>query len=373
MIGGVGAQKIAAIPASNLSRMDEVVLAARAVLVVVFATAAIGKLLDLAGSRASLVGFGVPERLAAYLGTALPFAELAVAIALIPRPTAQWGAVGALVLLLAFITGIANAMRNGEAPSCNCFGVIHSAPAGKETLARNVVLAAIAAVAVGWGPGPAIDSWIDARSAADLVAVGAGIAAVLLLGAATSLWVENRRLRGELSAAEGRLRKIPAGIRVGSLAPEFSLPDGEGGNMRLSSLLSRGRPVALVFTAAGCGPCDSMVPELRHLQRIASDRITVAMVGINTIERYDRARQEHGGDLLLTDALEEDPGLRAELDQLTKVFQTYQVPHSPSAVIVSPEGTIASTTVSGRLAIEALIRRTMAGAVAPMRTTSPVA
>jgi peroxiredoxin len=353
--------------------MDVVVLAGRAVLVAVFATAAIGKLLDLRESRASLVGFGVPQRPAAFLGTALPFVELAVAVALIPRPTAQWAAVAALALLLAFIAGIANAMRKGEAPSCNCFGAIHSAPAGRTTLARNVLLAAVAGLVVIWGPGPAVNSWTDAQGSAELVAVVAAIAALALAAVVVSMWLESREMRRDLSEAQDQLRRIPAGLRVGSLAPEFSLPDGEGGTMSLSSLVARGRPVALVFTAAGCGPCEPIIPELRRLQRVAGDTITVAMVGINTIERYERAREAHGGKLALVDALEEDPGLQAELDQLMKVFQSYQVPHSPSAVIVSPEGTIASTTVSGRLAIEVLIRRTMAGVVAPTRAASPVA
>ena len=351
--------------------MDVVVLAGRAVLVAVFVTAAIGKLMDLRESRASLAGFGVPERLATILGTTLPFAELAVAVALIPRPTAQWAAVAALALLIAFIAGIGNAMRKGEAPSCNCFGAIHSAPAGRTTLARNILLAAVAGLVAVWGPGPAVDSWTDAQGSAELVAVAAAIAALALAAVAVSMWLENRRLRHDLSEADGQLRRIPAGLRVGSLAPEFSLPDGEGGTMTLSSLLSHGRPAVLVFTVAGCGPCEPMLPEMRRLQKIATDRITVALVGISTIQRYDRAREAHGGELLLKDAVEEDPGLQAEIDQLTEVLKTYQVPHSPAAVVVSAEGTIASTTVSGRLAIEALIRRTIAGAVAPVPAASP--
>jgi peroxiredoxin len=338
----------------------------------VFLVAAVGKLLDLPGSRASLVGFGVPERAAAFLGTLLPFAELAVAIALVFRPTAQWGAIAALALLLAFIAGIANAMRKGEAPDCNCFGAIHSEPAGKSTLARNIVLAAVAVVAIAWGPGPAVDSWIADRTSAELVAIATGIAALALLVAAVSLWLENRRLRSELSEAEGHLNRIPAGLRVGSVAPKFSLPDGEGGTMSLSSLLARGRPVALVFTVAGCGPCEPMLPELRRLQTVAADRISVALVGISTVERYERAREAHGGELLLKDAVAEDPGLQAEIDQLTEVLLSYKIPHSPGAVIISPAGTIASATVSGRLAIEALIRRTLADAVVPAHTAAPV-
>src|SRR3954463_2971188 len=74
--------------------MSTVVLAARIALSVVFLVAAAGKFIDLRGSRASLVGFGLPERAANVLGTVLPVAELAVAVALIPQPSAQWGAVG---------------------------------------------------------------------------------------------------------------------------------------------------------------------------------------------------------------------------------------------------------------------------------------
>ena len=344
--------------------MDTVVLAARAVLIAVFVTAAVGKLLDLRASRASLVGFGIPERPAAILGTLLPFAELAVAAALIFRPTAQWGAIGALALLLGFIAGIANAMRKGEAPDCNCFGAIHSAPVGWVTLARNLGLAAVAGVVVGWGPGPAVESWVDARSGAELAAVLAGIAAVVLLAIAIPIWLENRRLQRDLSEANNRLRRVPSGLRVGALAPDFSVPDENGETVTLSSLLSRGQPVALIFTAAGCSPCEPMLPYLRRLQTIAADRITVALVGISTIQRYERAL-EHHGDIRLAEAVEKDPGLGAELDQVTEIAHSYDIHHSPAAVIVSPSGTVASAAVNGRLAIEALIRRTMADALAP--------
>lgn len=354
--------------------MDSVVLAARVALAAVFLTAAVGKLLDLRGSRASLVGFGLPERPAAVFGTVLPFAELAVAIALIPRPSAQWGAAGALALLGTFVAGIANALRRGEAPPCNCFGAIHSAPASRTTLARNVGLAAVAAVAVGWGPGPAIDTWVSARSAAELVAIGLAIAALALLAVAAPAWLENRRLRGELAEAEDRLRRIPAGLRVGALAPDFSLPDGQGGTLTLPSLLAPGRPVILVFTAAGCGPCEPMIPELRRLQTAAADRVTIALVGVDTVEHYDRAREQHVGELLLIDAVKQDPTLQQEIDDLIEVSHAYDVHHSPGAVMITPAGTIGSAVVDGRPAIEALIRLTMSGALAPVAAPAmPVA
>ena len=339
--------------------MSSVVLAARIVLAVVFLVAAIGKFADLRGSRASLVGFGVPERAAAVLGTLLPVAELAVAVTPLPRPSAQWGGVGAMILLLAFIGGITFALRRGQAPDCNCFGAIHSAPVSKTTLARNVALAAVALIVVGWGPGPAIDSWVSARSAAELVAIGAGVAALVLLATAVPMWLDNRRLRRELGEADEHLRRIPLGLRVGTLAPDFSLPDGNGGTVTLRALLARGRPVALVFAAAGCGPCELLLPDLRRLANVAADRLTIAMLGAHTIARYDEARARHGNQFRLVEAFEEDPGLKQDLDELFEVMEAYEAEYSPSAVIVTPAGTIGSAVVDGRPAIEALLRLTL--------------
>src|SRR5919198_3387171 len=121
------------------------VLAERLVLAVVFGTAGIAKLLDLEGSRQALADFRVPRRWLRAGAIVLPALELATAVALVPTGSARWGAVAAAVLLVAFIGGIAMALVRGEEPDCHCFGQIHSAPAGRATLARNAVLAVLAA------------------------------------------------------------------------------------------------------------------------------------------------------------------------------------------------------------------------------------
>ena len=133
--------------------MTTAVLAIRLLLAAVFAVAGIAKLRDLEGSRGAMKDFGVPAKLAGPAGVLLPLAEIAVAIALVPTVTARWAAVVALLLLLAFIWGIANALRRGESPDCHCFGQLHSAPAGPSTLARNAALALLAAVVVVEGAG----------------------------------------------------------------------------------------------------------------------------------------------------------------------------------------------------------------------------
>src|SRR6188768_2692629 len=125
--------------------MDTLLLLARLVLSGVFVLSAVTKLADTAGSRRAMVGFGVPERFAAAAGVTLPLAELAIAVLLIPTATAWWGALGALLLLLGFIAGIAYNLRQGRTPDCHCFGQLHSAPIGPPTLVRDGLLAAVAA------------------------------------------------------------------------------------------------------------------------------------------------------------------------------------------------------------------------------------
>src|SRR5579872_4867489 len=125
--------------------MDTALLVARLLLAVVFLVASFSKLADLAGSRRAMAAFGIPERYAGLVGLALPLAELAIAILLIPGRTAWWAAIAALALLAAFIIGIGVNLAQGKKPDCHCFGQIYSEPIGPSTLIRNVVLAAIPA------------------------------------------------------------------------------------------------------------------------------------------------------------------------------------------------------------------------------------
>src|ERR1700691_4055383 len=116
--------------------MSVLVLAVRLLLALVFGVAGVAKLLDLAGSRKSLVNFGLPEFLAKPLGLLLPVAELMCAIALIPDRFAQWGASGIAALLVVFIVGISVVLAQGRRPDCHCFGQLHSTPVGSGTLLR---------------------------------------------------------------------------------------------------------------------------------------------------------------------------------------------------------------------------------------------
>ncbi|MCA1645961.1 MAG: hypothetical protein LC797_11025 [Chloroflexi bacterium] len=345
--------------------MGTVLLGARLVLVAVFTTAAVGKLLDLPGSRRALVDFGVSESIAGVGGTALPLVELATAVGLLVRPSARVAAAVALVLLVGFVAGIGRALARGEAPDCHCFGTIHSAPAGRGQIGRNVVLAALAGFVLGAGPGPTVDGWVSARGASEFTAVFVGIVALALLAASLQTWRENRRLREELTDVQKIAAAMPPGLPVGALAPGFAVRDPDGEALTLDALRARGRPIALMFVSPGCGPCSSLVPEAEAAgwRDAFGDSLTLALVGAGTMARYVLAETRIGGTP--SEIRDAEPELAREIDELHELFGTYRLFATPSAVIVTPEGTIASATVNGRPAIEALIRLTLARRGAP--------
>lgn len=337
--------------------MDSVVLAGQMALAAVFAVAGVGKLIDLEGSRRAMLGFGLPKRNAAIAGTLLPITELTLAVLLVPHATARWAAAAALVLLLAFIAAIARAMSRGEAPDCNCFGALHSAPAGGRALARNVVLGLLAAGLAVRGPGTPLLDWTADRTAAELVAIVTGLATAGLGGAFVWGWRQNRRLSDELAGAQKTIAGIPPGLTFGALAPTFEVPGTDGAVLSLESLLARGRAVVLVFVRPGCGPSETLIATLRPWHDALGDRLTIAVVGAGSVERY-----RHSPWPMLRDALAHDNGLLEEYDALHELFRAYRLTLTPSAVVLTAQGTIASATVDGRPAIEALVRVTLARA-----------
>jgi methylamine dehydrogenase accessory protein MauD len=332
--------------------MTSAVLALRLVLAVVFATAAVGKLRDLEGSRRAVQEFGVPRRGAAAVGLLLPLGELVTAVALVPPSSARWGAVAALALLLAFIVGIANALRRGEAPDCHCFGQFHSAPAGRVTLARNAVLAAVAAMVVVEGPGPAVDAWVGERTGTELAAVGAGICAIALGLLSIQLWSERRRLLRDLGTAQRMVTTSPPGIPVGARAPGFTLAGVRGDEVTLESLRARGRPILLVFMSPWCDSCVELLPKLGAWQKTLAERLTIAVISTGTPQENRPIFEEHGVDDVL-------------VQKHLEAVEAYRVRGTPSAVVVTREGKIGSNPAESAFGIEPLVRLALREAEAP--------
>ena len=340
--------------------MTTAILAIRVLLAAVFAVAGIAKLRDLEGSRTAMKDFGVPAGLARGGGVLLPLVEIAVAVALIPTSTARWAAAVALVLLLAFIWGIAAALRRGVSPDCHCFGQLHSAPAGPSTLARNAVLAALALVVVVEAPGAALDDWVAARSAAELVAVGAGIAAIGFGAACLVMWRQRSGLMRQLARAQRMATSAAPGIPIGSRAPNFSLPDLRGDTVSFESLLARGRPLLMVFVSPGCEQCVELLPKLARWQNSLADRLTLVLVSTGSVKRNQPIFEEEYG---MSDVL---------LQEFMEVSDAFRIRGTPSAVVITPDGIVASNPAETVFGIEPLLRTALNDGVR-VQAGSPVA
>jgi peroxiredoxin len=323
------------------------------VLAAVFILAAVGKLLDLRGSREAVAGFGVPKAAADVIGNLLPFGEMASGTALLVRPAAIGGAIAALTLLTAFIVGMASALSRGAAPDCHCFGAIHSEPVSASQIVRNVVLVGIALFVLIAGPGKALTSWLSPHSGAAITDVVLASFVLVSLAGTLVLLRQRSHLRGQLRNARRRAELLPPGLPVGALAPKFTVRDLDGATFTLDDLLARGLPVALVFGSPGCGPCSTLEPELPRWREALSDTVTIGLVGIGTYQRVDEVQTRTG--MSIEEIYDRHPELAQENDELGVVLGSYWLKATPAAVILTPDGTIASATVDGRLGIEALI------------------
>jgi peroxiredoxin len=340
-------------------------------LALVFAVAGAAKLSDRVGSRQDIVDFGLPSSLATPLGILLPLAELAVAVALIPPATAPWGALGALALLVLFVAGISYNLARGHQPDCHCFGQLHSAPAGWKTLARNVVLAALAGFVLwqGWeDAGPSAFAWLMSLTAAGLLGLIAGLVVLGILAVQwlvlVNLFRQNGRLLVRLDAVEERLDlSVPAaipsedqpeeqrrGLPPGSPAPTFSLPGLYGETHTLDSLRTPDKPVVLLFTDPDCGPCTALLPKIGRWQRDHPDALTISLISRGTPKENHAKMAEHGVERVL---LQED----------WEIAETYGVSSTPSAALVTSDGAIAGFLTEGPEEISTLVERLAEGQI----------
>ncbi len=356
--------------------MDLVLLLARLLLAVVFIVAGLAKLADRAGSRQALIDFGVPARLAPVLGILLPLAELAVAVALIPTAWAWWGALGALALLLLFAAAIGYNLARGRTPDCHCFGQLHSAPVGWSTLVRNLVLAVVAGFVVGLGrttTGASAVDWLGTLTIAQRMELVVGVLVVALL--VVEGWALLRLLRQyghlllRLQEVEKKLAEsgtqataeasppAAAGLPVGTAAPAFGLPGLYGETITLDFLRASGKPVLLVFSDPGCGPCNALLPEMGRWQRDYAGKLTLALISRSTPEANRAKVSGHG---IMQVLLQRD----------REVAAAYQAHGTPCAVLIRADGTISSALVCSAEPIRALVAQAVG---LPVLTSLPVA
>jgi thiol-disulfide isomerase/thioredoxin len=331
--------------------MEFAIVTARVLLAFVFLVAGLAKLADLPGSRKSMADFGVPKGLAPVFGLLLPLGEIAIAIALLPSISAWWGGVGALALLLIFIAGIIYNLARGRTPDCHCFGKLHSAPIGWKTIARNAVFCAFAAAVVYRGTQqPPLLGWTEQFSGMQLAVIFGGSA--LFVSLAAILWLlvqmikQNGRMLLRIEALEAKpgaqepAQPAPAGLPVGSPAPEVALPDLAGNKVELQSF--RGKPAALLFWNPHCGFCQGMLDRIKAWENNgARGVVNLLVVSAGSVE--DNRAQGFRSPVVI--------------DEGFATGNAFGASGTPSAVMVDREGRIASQVAVGAEEVLALIHR----------------
>jgi cytochrome c biogenesis protein CcmG, thiol:disulfide interchange protein DsbE len=116
------------------------------------------------------------------------------------------------------------------------------------------------------------------------------VVALVVVSLAIPIGVLALILRAHDSSTAGTASKgavdTPAKAKIGSVAPDFTLPGLDGKPMTLSAL--RGRALVLTFFASWCHPCEQDMPILERAQHDDGPRI--AVVGVNYRDFPDDTR-----------------------------------------------------------------------------------
>ncbi|MEA2203251.1 MAG: hypothetical protein QOE77_27 [Blastocatellia bacterium] len=312
----------------------------RLALSAVFGVAAITKFLDQDGAREAVKNFGAPPAFVRTIAMLLPAFELAIAIGLLFTSSTQVSAAAALGILMLFVVAIGYNLKQGRTHDCHCFGQLYSRPLGWPTLARNVVFALGAAFVLWQQPQAANTSLLDSLAGMRpwqwliIIALGAGAIAAVFYG-------RQRNQREAVNPSHGS-----QGLPVGAIAPDFSLPDYEGGTTSLRSLLEPGKPLMLVFVSPMCGPCVLFFKEIGLWQKEHQAELTIAIISKGTIkENFVNVARN---------------GLRAILlQEAQEVALAFQSHVTPNAVVIGADGRIASDMAAGSDEITKLLHATL--------------
>jgi thiol-disulfide isomerase/thioredoxin/uncharacterized membrane protein YphA (DoxX/SURF4 family) len=307
------------------------VLLARLLLAGVFAVSAVAKLRDRSGSRKAVEDFGVPRALVPAIAFALPLVELACAgLLLAGDAAATVGVAGALLLLATFTVAIAANLLSGRQVDCHCFGQLTSGRTSWRTVGRNVALLAVAAVPLTQaGDLLSVPEALAEYSAGEL---GLGLLLAVLTGAVVALALFCRTLLVQYGSVLLRLEALEAAAPVRFRpAPDFDLPDLDGGRGTLAELTAQQRPMLLAFVSPACGICSELLPELADWQ--ASGQVTVAVVSDGTA---DQNREKLDG-----------ASLRLLMQEGQEVTEAYGVSGTPAAFLIGNDGLIAGEAAYG--------------------------
>ncbi|MEW6141742.1 MAG: TlpA disulfide reductase family protein [Chloroflexota bacterium] len=139
-----------------------------------------------------------------------------------------------------------------------------------------------------------------------------------------------------LQACAAGAAESPIGLKRGQTAPDFTLTDVNGAQVKLSSL--RGKPVMLNFWSISCPPCRYEMPEIEAAYQ--KYRGQAAFIGITPadsaadVREFVRARGYSWTFVA---------------DPTSEVSLAYQVMYFPTTYFIDADGKVSSAIVGGPL------------------------
>lgn len=135
-----------------------------------------------------------------------------------------------------------------------------------------------------------------------------------------------------IGAAEAAPKEVEEGINPGQRAPDFTLRDINGNQVRLSDL--RGKPVFLNFFATWCGPCRAEMPDINELSVEFKGKVHVIAVAVDGTTPEIKAFAEKLG-----------LGFTVAVDEEGKVGYSYAIRAIPTSFFIDPDGIITQVEI----------------------------
>lgn len=241
-------------------------LVCRTLLVSTLGIASFLKWRDRSGTVQWMKEMALPERLHDLVATGLPIVEMALAILLIFRKTLRFGAICAALVFSLFTSLIGLQVHTGRQVPCPCFGKLSKEPAGRNAIARNLILIASSLLL---SIVPDIDStkkWQESlrevRRRHNLPRI---FGLSMLLGQSLILIIVLKRYGQMLatSLADRTTSDPSRSVALEATLPgDFAVELDDGFRQTLKQLSSREGAMFLIFYSSGCADCVKTVSHL---------------------------------------------------------------------------------------------------------------
>ena len=241
---------------------------------VVLLVSGAAKLRDRQATQDAFIALRVPAVVpAGPSAAALPWVEIVLAVLLLAAPAGfAWvPAAAVLLLMLAYTAVIARALRFDEPVTCSCFGGIGRHDVGPQTLGRNLLLSALAALVLWYaadgGSAPGAVGDLGAAGWWALLATVASVTVALLIAGQSSGEASARPADLDLELTEYERQPIPYGV--------LKRPDGD--SLTLTEAASTQARLVVVLNIS-CGPCVRIAEKVDEWARRLSPAIGVLVV-----------------------------------------------------------------------------------------------